>query len=102
MDYAKGGCRQVAVIGKDDKHEITVLFAVTASGTLLPLQAVYQDKTVDCHLQIIFQAKWNITHSDNHWSNETTMIENLQEIIIPFVTETRKELDLADNHPASF
>ena len=60
----------------------------------------FQGKTVGCHPRVTFPAKWNITHSDNHWSNETTMGEYLDEVIIPYVTETRNKLDLVDDHPA--
>ena len=80
---AKEGSKQVLVVGKEDKREIMVLLAITASGTLLPPQVIYQGKTVGCHPRVTFPAKWNITHSDNHWSNETTMGEYLDEVIIP-------------------
>lgn len=97
---AEEGSRQVSVVGKEDKREIMVFLAVTASGFLIPPQVIYQGKTPGCHPRITFPPKWNITHSDNHWSNETTMVEYLEEIIIPYVTETRKKLELADDHPA--
>ena len=97
---AEEGCRQVSVVGKEDKREITVLLAITASGTLLPPQVIYRGKTVGCHPCITFPSKWNVTHSDNHWSNEATMVEYLEEIIIPYVTEIRNKLDLADDHAA--
>ena len=61
---------------------------------------IYQGKTVGCHPKITFPAKWNVTHSENHWSTEETMIEYLEKVIIPYVVETRERLDLADDHPA--
>ena len=97
---AQEGSKQVPVVGKEDKREITVLLAVTASGTLLPPQLIYQGKTVGCHPRITFPPEWNVTHSDNHWSTEVTMIEYLEKVIIPYVVETRKGLDLPDDHPA--
>ena len=39
----KQGSRQVPVVGKEDKREITVLLTVTATGKLLPPQVIYQD-----------------------------------------------------------
>ena len=97
---AEEGCKQIPVVGKEDKREIMVLLAVTASGAFLPPQLIYQGKTVGCHPKITFPAKWNVTHSENHWSTEETMIEYLEKVIIPYVVETRERLDLADDHPA--
>ena len=96
---AEEGSKQVPVVGKEDKREVTILLAVTASGTLLPPQVIYQGKTPGSHPRITFPNKWNITHSDNHWSNETTMGEYLDKVIIPYVTEARSKLNLADDHP---
>ena len=79
---AEEGCKQIPVVGKEDKREITVLLAVTASGAFLPPQLIYQGKTVGCHPKITFPAKWNVTHSENHWSTEETMIEYLEKVII--------------------
>ena len=91
---------QVPVVGKEDKREITVLLAVAAASVLLPPQVIYQGKTVGCHAKIYFPTGWHITHSENHWSTETTMLEYLDNIIIPFVATTRRELELADDHVA--
>ena len=44
----KQGTKQVAVVGKEDKREITVLLSVAASGDLLPPQVIYQGKTQGC------------------------------------------------------
>ena len=72
---AEQGCTQVPVVGKEDKREITVVLAVTASGTLLPPQLIYQGKTNGWHPKITFPTKGNVTHSENHWSTAETMIE---------------------------
>ena len=69
------GTRQVPVVWKDDKREITVLFSISASGTLLPPQVIYQGKTTGCHAKVTFPADWHITHSDSHWSNESAMLQ---------------------------
>ena len=97
---AEQGCTQVPVVGKEDKREITVVLAVTASGTLLPPQLIYQGKTNGWHPKITFPTKGNVTHSENHWSTAETMIEYFDNVIIPYVVETRRELELADDHPA--
>ena len=80
---AEEGCKQIPVVGKEDKREITVFLAVTASGAFLPPQLIYQGKTVGCHPKITFPAKWNVTHSENHWSTEETMIRVSRESDYP-------------------
>ena len=40
----------------------------------LPVQVIYQGKTEHCHPKNEFPPEWDITHSQKHWSNETTMI----------------------------
>jgi hypothetical protein len=36
------GARQVAVVGKEDKREITVVLSVAVSGDMLAPQVIYQ------------------------------------------------------------
>ena len=78
------GSKQVPVMGKEDKREITVLLAISASGVLLPPQVIYQGKTPGCHAKITFPSDWNVTHSDSHWSTESTMLEFLDCVIVPY------------------
>ena len=97
---AEEGSKQIPVIGIEDKREITALLAVTATGTLLSPQLIYQGKINGCHPKISFPANWNITHSESHRSTEATMLEYIDKIIVPYVVETRKRLELADDQPA--
>ena len=55
---------------------------------------LYGGKTDQCQPKFKFQDDFHITHSENHWANESTMIEYLQNIITPFVDEIKVELDL--------
>ena len=61
---AEQGSRQVPVVGKEDKREITVLLAVSATGVLLPPQVIYQGKTIGCHAKITFPTGWDITQRE--------------------------------------
>lgn len=97
---AESGSKQIPVVAKDDKREITVVLAATASGTLLPPQVIYQGKTTGYHAKVTFPEKWHITHSDNYWSTEHTMLEYLEHIIIPYVNSTRQALDLPEDQAA--
>ncbi len=38
----KEGTKQIPVVGKDDKREITVLITVAATGDMLPPQVIYK------------------------------------------------------------
>ena len=62
-------------------------FGGTLTSEFLPIQLVYQGNTTRCHPNFKFPNDWHITHSDNHWSNETTMIKYIAKIIGPFVTK---------------
>ena len=97
---AESGSKQIPVIGLEDKREITVVLAATATGTLLPPQVIYQGKTSGCHAKVTFPEKWHITHSESHWSTEKTMLEYVESIIIPYVTSTRLAFDLPEDQPA--
>ena len=97
---AESGSKQIPVVGMEDKREITVLLAATAAGFLLPPQVIYQGKTTGCHAKVTFPEKWHITHSETHWSNEHTMLEYLDNVIIPYVSNTRQALDFPEDQPA--
>ena len=60
-----------------------------------------QGTTTKCHPKgIPFPADWHITHTENHWANETTTIPNSESIIIPYVKKEREVLGLRDDHTA--
>jgi len=96
---AEEGSKQIPVVGKEDKREVTVLLAATASGVLLFPQVIYQGKTAGCHPKITFSPKWNITHSESHWSTESTTLKYIDMVTVPYVSATRQSLRLPDNHP---
>ena len=64
--------KRVEIAGLDDKRQITAVFAGTAKGDFLPPQLIYQGKTPKCLPSVRFPPDWNITYSENHWSNEQT------------------------------
>ena len=79
------GTKRIEIIAKDDKRQITAVFAGSSSGDFLPPQLTYEGKTDRCLPQFHFHSAWNVTRSENHWSNERTMIEYTNEIILPYV-----------------
>ena len=94
------GAKRVEIAGKNDKRQLTAVLAGSMTGNFLPPQVIYQGKTQCCLPQYQFPPKWHITYSINHWSNEDTMKEYIEQIILPYVAEKRKNLKLADKYPA--
>ena len=92
------GSRQVDVIGKEDKREMTVLLSCTMSGSLLPPHLIYAGKTNKCHPNITFPAGWDIHHSESHWSTEATMLHFIDCVLVPYVQTTRESLGLEKDH----
>lgn len=74
--YEKVGSSSVAIVGADDKRQITACVAATLDGILLPLQLIFQGKTdrsLPRHSAASVAARIDLTHSDNHWSSQATM-----------------------------
>lgn len=71
----KRGTKRVEISAKDDKRQITAVFACSLSGTFLPAQVIYQGTTPRClPSSVIFPSDWHITQTANHWSTEATML----------------------------
>lgn len=97
----KSGTKRVEITAIDDKRQITAVFACSLAGSFLPIQLIYKGTTARCLPKgVKFPDGWNITHSANHWSNTSTMLDFISFIIVPYVTEKRKQLGLSSNHPA--
>ena len=94
------GSKRVQVVGKDDKRQLTVLFACSVSGDFLPIQLVYQGKTTRCLPKYQFSSDWDIIFTANHWCNEFTMCQYIDKIILPYLSIKRKELKLTPEQPA--
>lgn len=89
------GSRNVSITGLDDEREITAVFGGAADGSFLPPQLIYAAKTDRSHPQgDDFPPSWHITHNDNHWSNEETMIAYFVAVIKPYKEQTIQRLGL--------
>ena len=64
------GAKNVPIKGVDDKRQITATFAVSATGEFLPMQLIYAGKTKRCLPKIEFPRSFNVTYTENHWSNQ--------------------------------
>ena len=94
------GAKRVEVVAKDDKRQITAVFAGSSSGYFLPPQLIYEGKTNRCLPHYEFPPSWHITKTEKHWSNEHTMREYFERIIFPYIEEKRSALKLSSDQPA--
>ena len=90
----------IAITNSDDKRQITAVFVATMTGEYPPPQVIYKGKTVWCYPKVGAPKRWDIWHSDNHWSNEEMMKRYIEKIIVPFISQKRKSLDLPTSQPA--
>ena len=73
--FSPKGAHHVPIKGVDDKRQITATFGVTLPGEFLPMQVIYQGKTKRCLPKYKFPDTFNITHTENHWSNTEKSVE---------------------------
>ena len=82
------GVRIVVIAGKYDKRQITAVLAGTVSDDFLLPQLVYEGKTC-CYIPSVnFPSGWDVTYTDNHWCNESTMkdlVEWISHMVVHFV-----------------
>ena len=96
----KQGARRVEIVGVDDKQQITAVFSCSMAGDFLPIQVIYKGTTSRCLPSYTFPSDWHITHSINHWSNDTTMQGYIEKLLLPYIKNKRKELQLEPDYPA--
>jgi hypothetical protein len=100
--YEKRNSSSVAVIGADDKRQITACLASALNGELLPLQLIFQGKTARSLPEATaasIASQCHLTFSENHWSSQTTMQQYITEILMPYAeTCIRKHRLHADAH----
>ena len=94
------GSSRVEVAGIGDKRQITITVAGTLSGSLLPFQVLYEGKTERCHPSTTFPEGFDIWHTPNHWANSLTSIRFVKNIVLPYISATRRDLGLEKEHMA--
>jgi len=97
--YETKGVKAVRSLGKDEKRQITGMVSSASSGSMLPLQLIFQGKTtavVPNHVEAreAVRKGWDFTNLENHWSNQTTMKRFVEKVLDPWRVEKCKELGL--------
>ena len=85
--YERLNSDSVAVIGAEDKRQITACIASSLDGELLPLQLIFNGKTDRSHpaaTPASIAARVHVAHSENHWSTQQTMQSYVNEVIMPY------------------
>ena len=67
--FSSKGSKNVPIKGLDDKRQITATFVVSATGSFLPIQLIYQGKSKRCLPKFTFPTNFHVTFTPNHWSN---------------------------------
>ena len=95
------GSKRMEVAGLNDKRQMTVVLAGTASGEFLAPQLIYSGSTSkSLPKNVTFPSEWHVTTTPTHWSNENTMSEYIDKDIQPYVKKKREELHLDSDFPA--
>ena len=93
------GAIWVPVREKGKSKQITGTFTISASGKFLPMHLIDAGKTERSHPEgIKSPSEIDVTHSENHWSNEILACQHVTEVIIPYAKQQRKELGLSVDH----
>ncbi len=98
--YEMVGSRDVAIVGAEDKRQITACVAASLRGDLLPLQLIFQGKTARClppSTAASTAARVDITCSDNHWSTQETMQRWITHVLLPHAERMISMHDLNAN-----
>jgi hypothetical protein len=98
--YEMVGSSDVAVVGAEDKRQITVCVAASLRGDLLPLQCIFQGKTarsLPAATPASIAARVDITHSDNHWSTQQTMQRWITHVLLPHAERMTTLYELVAN-----
>ncbi len=97
---APKGLKRIELKELGDKRQIIGVFCGTILGEFLPIQLIYGGKNNRCHPSYDFPSDWVISHSDNHWSNENTMLTYIEWIIVPYIKNIRESMGVDDSQAA--
>ena len=95
--YEKQGETRVAVLGAEEKRQITAVLASSMADDMLPLQLIFAGKTERSRpaaTAASTAAAFHLTSSENHWSTQQTMREYIEHVIEPYRQRKVKEKGL--------
>ena len=95
--WRKKGKQSVPVVGTTEYPQITVKFGASLSGGFLPKQLIYQGKTKRFQPTYPFPREFHVTKTENHWANESTSLDLLKEVLVPYVRKVRQKISLPED-----
>ena len=81
------------------KRQITTVLAGFLAGDFLPPQLIYKGTTPRCLPMTEFPKEWDVTYNAKHWSNEITMLQHIDKILLPYICKKKEDLKLPSNYP---
>ena len=90
------GSKTVPIASSDDKRAITGTFACSADGRFLPMQLIYKGKTKQSLSKYTFPKDFDVIFNEKHWANESTAINFIENIIVPYVNDEKVLLGLPE------
>ncbi|KAF8604335.1 hypothetical protein BDV93DRAFT_440797, partial [Ceratobasidium sp. AG-I] len=94
------GSKQVAVVNKDEKRQFTLMPTITASGKVLPSQAIFKGTSIrtlpsPASRRATEEKGFVYTsRGEKHWSTLDCMKEYILKIVLPYVAAERQRLKL--------
>ncbi|KAF8303338.1 hypothetical protein DL93DRAFT_2121649, partial [Clavulina sp. PMI_390] len=100
VTWDETGARQVATLGKEEKRAFTLVVGLSASGELLPMQAVYHGKRASslpsplspCYAEAVAAGFSFDLNPVNYWANHGTMQTYVTKILAPHFRATMDRL----------
>ena len=98
MTMAPGNSSSVPIKGLTDKRSITLTFVISLSRNVLPMQIIYQGKTIASQPRNFqFPKGFLVSQNPKQYSNETETLSLIDKVIKPYVDLKRKEVKLQPN-----
>jgi hypothetical protein len=97
------GAKQVATVGQEEKRAFTLVPSISASGELLPMQAIFTGRTTSsCPSSASKRYKEALAQgytmlpslTSTYWSTHGTMHQLVDDIIAPYFEATKTKLGL--------
>ena len=106
--YASVKSKQVPIVGKDEKRQITAVVASTLEGEMLPLQLIFagqdknkqEQKAVRTLNEVTTKRvrDWHLTQTHNHWSSLESMKDYIRVIIKKWVDNKARQHNVVLPH----
>ena len=95
--FSSKGSKNVPIKGIDYKRQITATFVISATGSFLPIQLIYQDKSKRCLHKFTFPFTFHVTFTPNHWPNLEKREDQFKVIIFRYLSAKKKELSYPED-----